>query len=57
MRMLDSILIFGRFRFTFLKWLLYTAIATVDWGKPFKLLAIDWGKPFKLLAIDWGKPF
>ena len=33
-----TILIFGRFRFAPLKWLLYVAITTVDWGKPFKLL-------------------
>ena len=30
------ILIFGHFRFAPSKWLLYVAITTVDWGKPFK---------------------
>ena len=30
-----TILIFGYFRFAPLEWLLYVAITTVDWGKPF----------------------
>ena len=35
-----TILIFGRFRFVPLKWLLYVTITTIDWGKPFKLLCV-----------------
>ena len=37
---LNNILIFGHFKFPPLKSLLYVAITTVDWSKPFKLLCV-----------------